>query len=73
MAVQLEKGTAAMLHRHRLAYAGLTAVSAATTGILIVEGALTHAICALVATVFYAILCGRWSDHHISDRNEACR
>jgi hypothetical protein len=63
--VQPER-VAAMLNRHRLAHAGLAAISAATTAILIAEGAIAHAICALAATLIYAALCCRSSDHHPS-------
>jgi hypothetical protein len=46
-----------MLDRHCLAYAALALVYAALTVILLMDGALPHAACALFAALIYAALC----------------
>jgi uncharacterized membrane protein YccC len=46
-----------MLHRHHLAYAALVAVYTAMAVILLIEGALALATCALTVALIYAALC----------------
>jgi hypothetical protein len=42
--------------RHRLAHVALTLVYLATAGILFMEGAIAHAVCAAVVALIYAYM-----------------